>query len=119
MKFSQTHEWVAVSGDVGIVGITEHARRELGDIVYLQLPQIGAHIKAGDEVAILESTKAAADIYTPVSGEILAIHEDLVENLDLINKTPEKEGWLFKIKLLDLNELENLLEKHAYLKLIN
>jgi glycine cleavage system H protein len=119
MKYTATHEWVVIeSGKQAIVGITQHAQKELGEIVYVQLPQIGSELKAGEEVAVLESTKAAADIYSPLSGVITEINEELLENIDRLNEEPEKRGWLFKIKPTKREELEQLLEKVDYEALI-
>lgn len=107
MKFTESHEWIEVENGVGTVGITELAQQELGEVVYIELPLVGKKVKAGEEVAVLESTKAAADIYSPVSGEIVEI-----------NPAPQKEGWLFKIRLSDTKELDLLLDKDAYLTLV-
>jgi glycine cleavage system H protein len=118
MKFSDSHEWVKIEGDIGTVGITSHAQKELGEIVYIELPSVGKKVKAKDEVAVLESTKAAADIYTPVSGEIIEINQQLHPTSCQINTSPENEGWLFKIKLSHPSELNELLDKEDYLNLI-
>ena len=118
MKFSESHEWIQVEGDIGTVGITKQAQEELGEVVHLELPIIGKQVKAGEEVAVLESTKAAADIYSPVSGEIVAINQLLVGSVDKINTTPEAEGWLFKIKVTNPAELDRLLDREHYLALM-
>ena len=110
MFFTDSHEWINVEGDIGKVGVTAHAKKELGEIVYLELPQIGRHVKAGEEVVILESTKAAADIYSPVSGEIIAVND--VPHL--LNDSPEKEGWLFQIRLSNPEELNKLMTRSSY-----
>ena len=99
MFFTDSHEWIEVQGDLGKVGITSHAQKELGDIVYLELPSIGRKIHAGEEAIILESTKAAVDISSPVSGQIIAINDSLKTNIVPLNKDPENSGWLFKVKL--------------------
>lgn len=117
MKYTSSHEWIFLEGKVGVVGITKHAQKELGEIVYLQLPKIGARVKAGEEVCVLESTKAAADIYSPVSGKIVAIHEDLLLHPQKIYTFSEKEGWLFKIELENLKEYDALLSLLDYEKL--
>jgi glycine cleavage system H protein len=114
MKYAQSHEWIDVTEEVGTVGITSFAQKELGEVVYIELPIMGKQVKAGDEIAVLESTKAAADIYSPVSGEIIAVNHALKEKPDLLNKFPETEGWLFKIKLTQLEELTALLDRDAY-----
>ena len=114
MKFTETHEWIEVEDAIGTVGITEYAQKELGDIVYVELPKVGKEVKAGDEVAVLESTKAAADVYTPVSGTIFEVNKTLEHASELVNSSAEKEGWLFKIKLSQPQELDKLLDKAAY-----
>jgi len=119
MKFTESHEWIRIENGVGVVGITDHAQKELGQIVYVELPAVGKQVKAGQEVAILESTKAAADIYSPVSGEVTEINQKLVDFIHQINASAEKEGWLFKIKLSDQKEAEKLLNQKEYLDLVN
>lgn len=118
MKYTDSHEWIKIEGQVGMVGITKYAQKELGDIVHVELPKIDSFVKAGEEVAVLESTKAAADIYSPVSGKVIAVNQRLKEDLSLINKYPEGEGWLFKIKLEDKRQLEELHDEKSYLALI-
>lgn len=115
MKFSESHEWIEVNGDrIGTVGISQYAQNSLGDIVYVELPQPGKEVKAGEEAAVLESTKAAADVYSPVSGKILEVNTRLSKAPELINKSPEKEGWLFKVTLTDPNELNALMDRQTY-----
>lgn len=115
MKFSQTHEWVRVEDQIAIIGISDYAQKELGEIVYVELPKIGHTVKAQDEVVVLESTKAAVDIYTPVSGKIIAINEKLHTHPETINQAAESEGWLFKIQLHKLEELDQLMSGKHYL----
>lgn len=119
MFFTDSHEWIEVQGDLGKVGITSHAQKELGDIVYLELPSIGRKIHAGEEAVILESTKAAADIYAPVSGEIVAVNEEIKQSPQLLNESPEEKGWLFQVRLSNLDELDGLMNKTAYHQLID
>ena len=114
MKFTESHEWIRVEDEVGTVGITHFAQKEIGEIVYVELPFIGKLVEAGQEIAVLESTKAAADIYSPVSGEILAINKKLEEFSQGINQAAETDGWLFKIKVTDKKELERLLSEEQY-----
>jgi glycine cleavage system H protein len=112
MKFTETHEWIELSkeeNNVGIVGVTAFAQKELGEIVYVELPQVDKEIKKGEEVAVLESTKAAADIYSPVSGTIIEINKRLTSQPELINHSPENEGWIFKIRLSNPKEWDTLL----------
>lgn len=118
MRFTDSHEWITVENGVGTVGITDHAQKELGEVVYVELPAVGKHVKAGDEVAVLESTKAAADIYSPVSGEIVEINQKLGDFIHQINSSAESDGWLFRIKLADVAETEKLLNKEDYLGLV-
>ena len=117
-KFIESHEWIEIEEDIGTVGVTAHAQKELGDIVFVELPKINKMVKAGEEAVVLESTKAAADVYSPVSGEIIAVNSQLKESSELINQSPEEKGWLFKIKILEKTEINKLLDKEAYLNLI-
>ena len=114
MKFTQTHEWILLDGNIGTVGITNHAKSELGEIVHVELPKIGSIIKAGEEICVLESTKAAADMYSPVSGKIIAVHEDLRSSPAKINRAPETDGWIFRIELSKKDEIKSLLSKEQY-----
>lgn len=108
MKYTKTHEWIAAENDIGTVGITDYAQKELGDVVYVELPTVGKQVQAGMEIAVLESTKAAADLYSPVSGEIVEVNTKLSEQSDLINQSPLSEGWVYKIKIKDLAEYQAL-----------
>ncbi|HWB60406.1 MAG TPA: glycine cleavage system protein GcvH [Chthoniobacteraceae bacterium] len=101
LKYAETHEWLRVEGDTGTVGISDHAQAELTDIVYVELPAVGAETEAGKGVAVVESVKAASDIYSPVGGTITAVNEALVSNPGLVNTDPYGEGWLFKLKITD------------------
>ncbi|MBJ7449390.1 MAG: glycine cleavage system protein GcvH [Parachlamydiales bacterium] len=115
MKFTESHEWILVDKDnVGTIGITNHAQNELGDIVYVELPEIGKRVKAGQEAVVLESTKAAADIYSPVSGKIIAVNENLSTEPNQVNRSPQEDGWLYKIELSHPQELETLLDEISY-----
>lgn len=115
MKFTNTHEWIDVENGIGIVGVSEHAQKELGDIVYVELPQVGKEVKAGQEAAVLESTKAAADVYSPVSGVIVEVNRELVDHSELVNRSPQKEGWIYKVQLTNVKELESLQDESSYL----
>lgn len=115
MKYTETHEWVDVKEGIGTVGVTNFAQKELGDIVYVELPEVGKDVSAGEEVVVLESTKAAADVYTPVSGTITEVNVNLSEASELVNQSPELNGWIFKIKLADDSELNNLMDSETYL----
>ena len=114
MKYTETHEWFDLKEDIGVVGVTDYAQKELGEIVYVELPKVGRHVKAGEEAAVLESTKAAADVYSPVSGIIVEVNQSLTEASELVNKSPEKEGWIFKIRPSDPKEVDRLLDANAY-----
>lgn len=114
MKYSETHEWIDVKDGIGTVGVTEYAQKELGDIVYVELPKLNKDIIKGQEAAVLESTKAAADVYSPVSGKIVEVNNALDSASELINTSPEKNGWIFKILLSKPEELNEMLENEAY-----
>ena len=117
--YTKSHEWIQVEGRVGTVGITEYAQRELGEIVYIELPTIGEVIPSGKEACILESTKAAADVYAPVSGKIVAVNEKLSHEPSILNHHAEGAGWLFKLELSNPKELEKLLSRKEYQKFIS
>lgn len=114
MRYSESHEWVETHGEIGTVGVTQFAQKELGDIVYVELPKVGKKVKAGEQAAVLESTKAAADVYAPVSGKIVAVNEALATSPELVNLQPEGDGWLFKLELEDPKELDHLLDLVTY-----
>jgi glycine cleavage system H protein len=113
-KYSESHEWIELEGNVGTVGVTDYAQKELGDIVYVELPKVDREVTKGNEVVVLESTKAAADVYTPVSGKILAVNTELLTEAQKVNQSPENEGWLFKIELTDPEELSGLMSLEEY-----
>lgn len=117
MKYTDSHEWF--NKETGQVGISHHAQDELGEVVYIELPLVGQHVEAGEEVAVLESTKAAADIYAPVSGKIVAVNDKVKETPSLLNTSPEEEGWLFEIEARDLSQLDSLLDSDAYHQLLS
>lgn len=119
MKYTETHEWVEMKNGVGVVGITDHAQKELGDIVYVELPKEGKAVKAGEEIAVLESTKAAADVYSPISGTIVSVNTALTSQSELVNQSPEKDGWLFKIKPSNENETDKLMDAAKYQAMIS
>lgn len=116
MKYTESHEWIDLQegSDIGIVGVTTYAQKELGEIVYVELPKVGKSVNAGGEAAVLESTKAAADIYSPVSGTIIEVNNRLGSAPELINQSPEKEGWIFKIKVANPKELDQLMTAANY-----
>jgi glycine cleavage system H protein len=108
LRYAETHEWIRLEGALGTVGITDHAQAELTDIVYVELPQIGVQFEAGKAAAVVESVKAASDIYSPVSGEVVEINHELESNPALVNTDPYKTGWLFKLKLSNPEEISSL-----------
>lgn len=114
LKYAATHEWARVEGDVVVVGITDHAQDALGDLVYIELPEVGETIKAGDEAGVVESVKAASDIYAPVSGEIVEVNGELADSPEIVNQHPYTDGWMYKIKLSDPAELDDLLSAEDY-----
>lgn len=115
LKYASTHEWVRDEGDgTFTVGITEHAQDLLGDMVFVELPDVGDKVETGDDIAVAESVKAASDIYAPISGEVVAVNEDLEDAPETVNNDPYGDGWLFKIKADDSGELSNLLDADAY-----
>ena len=117
MKYAETHEWIDVKEEKGRVGISSRAQKELGEIVYVELPKVGQEVKAGEEIAVLESTKAAADIYSPVSGKVTHVNEKVKEDPSLMNTDPEGEGYLFELALTHPEELETLTPRDLYLKI--
>ena len=119
MRFTESHEWIKLQGKIGIVGITQHAQKELGEIVFVELPKVGAKVKKGDEVCVLESTKAAADVYAPVSGKITAVNETVKKSPSFINQSAESDGWLFQIEVDSPAEVEKLLSRSEYETLIS
>ena len=116
IKYTKQHEWVAINdGDEkATVGITDYAQKQLGDIVYVELPGIGVKVNKGDEAAVVESVKAAAEVYSPISGEILEVNENLADSPELINNEAEANGWFFKLVPSEVNELEELMDKDSY-----
>jgi glycine cleavage system H protein len=119
LRYAKTHEWVRVAGEYATVGITDHAQHELTDIVFVELPQNGRKLKAGESCAVVESVKTASDIYSPVSGEITALNDAVVANPALVNTDPYGEGWFFKVKLANPQEAQGLISPDDYAKQVN
>jgi glycine cleavage system H protein len=119
LRYATSHEWVRVDDDLGTVGITDHAQAELSDVVYVDLPKIGARVKAGTVAAVVESVKAASDIYAPVSGEVVEINGELTAKPELINQDPYGTAWLFRVKIANATELDQLKDAAAYKASIN
>jgi len=113
-KFTEDHEWVSVDGDIATVGITAHAAEQLGDVVFVELPDVGKSFGQKDEMAVVESVKAASDVYAPISGEIVEINNDIVDEPAKVNEDPDGAAWFVKIKLSDASELDKLMDEAAY-----
>lgn len=118
LKYAKSHEWLRVSGDTAVVGITDHAQHELTDVVFVEVPVVGRKVKAGEACAVVESVKTASDIYSPVSGEIIEANKAVADNPALVNTDPYGEGWFFKIKLASPAEANALLSSADYAKQI-
>ncbi len=114
VKYSEDHEWVRVEGDVGTVGITNFAKEQLGDVVYVEVPEAGTKVEKGGEVAVVESVKAASELYAPIDGEVTESNEGLADDPAPVNDDPEGEGWFFKIKITDSGQLDDLMDEAAY-----
>lgn len=112
--FTQDHEWISVEGDQATVGITGHAQEQLGDLVFVELPQKGRKLKKGEEAVVVESVKAASDVYAPVAGEVTDVNGELSGDPALVNRSAEGDGWLFKMKIADASELSGLMDRAAY-----
>lgn len=118
VKYTDTHEWLRVEDDVATVGITDHAQSELADVVYVDLPEVGSEVKKGEPAAVLESVKAAEEVLSPVSGRIIEVNDSLRDEPEKVNSDPYGEGWLFKIRLSDPSETDDLLTPDQYRELI-
>ena len=114
MKFTEDHEWLRVEGDLIVVGITDYAATQLGDVVFIELPEIEAMVAQGDEVVVIESVKAASDILAPVTGEVVEVNEALADNPALVNQDPMGAAWMFKIKVDDLSVLDDFMDEDEY-----
>ena len=114
LRFSEEHEWVSVDGDVATVGISNFAQEQLGDVVFVELPAIGRTVSRSDEVAVVESVKAASEIYTPLSGEVLEVNEALADAPGTVNESPEADGWFFKLRMTDASEVDDLMDAAGY-----
>ncbi len=117
-RYTSDHEWVEIEDDVAIIGITEYAQEQLGDIVYVELPETGAEIKSGEEAVVIESVKAAGEVKSPVSGVIVAVNSNLNDTPETVNLCPEDGGWLYKVRISDESELDSLMDHDAYQALL-
>jgi glycine cleavage system H protein len=118
-KYSQEHEWISLDGDTGTIGITDHAQAELGDVVYVELPAAGEKIEAGASFGTIESVKAVSELYAPVSGEIVEVHDALIDSPELVNEDPHAGAWMVKVRLSDAGELDTLLSADGYLSFLD
>ena len=114
MKYTEEHEWLRVDGDVVVVGITDYAAKQLGDVVFVELPEVESQVAKGDEVCVIESVKAASDILAPLEGEIVEVNDALVDNPALVNADPTGDAWFFKMKVDDLSVLDTLMDEDEY-----
>ena len=112
--FTEDHEWIAVDGDTGTIGISAYAAKQLGDVVFVELPEMGTSFDKGDEAAVVESVKAASEVYTPIGGEVIEVNGVLEEAPETVNASPDNEGWFFKIKIADADELSSLMDEAKY-----
>ncbi len=119
LKFAKSHEWVRLEGDTATIGITDHAQHELTDVVFVELPAAGRKVAAGEACAVVESVKTASDIYSPLSGEVVAVNPQLAQHPELVNSEPYKGGWFFKLKLTQPSEADRLLNAESYTRQIS
>jgi glycine cleavage system H protein len=118
LRFTRDHEWIRIEGDLAVVGITDYAQSQLGDVVYVELPEIGRRVEKGKEAAVVESVKAASEVYAPVSGEVAEVNEEIAADPAKVNADPMGEGWFIKLRLADPQELDGLLDETAYQRFI-
>lgn len=114
LRYSEEHEWVSVDGDIATIGISDFAQQQLGDVVFVELPDVGRAVERGAEIAVVESVKAASEIYAPLSGEIVEVNDALADEPALVNESPEDDGWFFKMRLNDVAEVSELMDIAAY-----
>ena len=118
-RYTEDHEWAALDGDIITIGITDYAQSQLGDIVYVELPEVGRTLDQGEETAVVESVKAAGDVTSPVTGEVIEINDVLNDEPELVNQDPENEGWFFKVKMMEPEQYSDLQDKDSYSKLLD
>ena len=118
VKFSKDHEWVSVAGDIATIGITNHAQEQLGDVVFVELPAVGKKVSKGGDAAVVESVKAASEVYAPVTGEVVAVNKELEGDPSLVNRGAEGDGWFMKVKISNPADLSELMDKAAYDKFV-
>ncbi|MAZ02945.1 MAG: glycine cleavage system protein H [Sneathiella sp.] len=113
-RYTEDHEWVLLEDDVATIGISDYAQGQLGDVVYVEVPEVGSDISKGDELAVVESVKAASEVYSPVSGEVIEVNEDLDGSPTLVNEAPLEGGWFAKVKVTDSTEIDDLMDEETY-----
>ncbi len=118
LRFTKDHEWVRLDGDLAVIGITDYAQSQLGDVVYVELPEIGHRVEQGKEAAVVESVKAASEVYAPISGEVAEVNEALAADPAKVNADPNGEGWFFKLRLDDPSQLDQLMDEAAYQRFV-
>ena len=118
VRYSKDHEWVKVDGAIATIGITDHAQEQLGDVVYVELPKVGKQIEQGKQAAVVESVKAASEVYAPISGEVVDVNKELEGDPALVNRGAEGDGWFMKVRITDKGELAGLMDKAAYVKFV-
>lgn len=118
LRYTEEHEWLRLEGDIATVGITGHAANLLGDVVFVQLPEVGAALAKGDGAAVVESVKAASEVYAPLAGEVVEVNRSIVDDPAIVNADPQGTGWFFKLKLKDLKAMDSLMDEDAYKNLI-
>ncbi len=118
VKYSKDHEWAGVEGDVVIIGINDYAQDQLGEVVFVEMPEVGDTFETEDEFGTVESVKAVSELYCPIAGEVVAINEDLEDAPELVNESPYEKGWIMKIKATDPSQMDNLMDKAAYLEML-
>ena len=116
LRYTESHEWIRVNGDIATIGITDHAQSELTDIVFAELPEIGKHIARGDELCVVESVKSVSELYAPIGGTVVAVNDELNDSPELINENPYDEGWLVELEIGNKDEIDELLDSDAYKK---
>ncbi|MBD3246606.1 MAG: glycine cleavage system protein GcvH [Candidatus Omnitrophica bacterium] len=114
VRYSKTHEWARIEGNTAVIGISDHAQKELGDVVYVELPSVGDAVETESQYGTVESTKAASELFSPLSGKVIAVNEELAENPQWVNEDPLQKGWMIKIELTDPQSAENLMDEEAY-----
>lgn len=118
LKYSKEHEWVRIEGDVAVIGISDYAQAQLGDVVFVELPEVGKQVVKNGEAAVVESVKAASEVYAPVSGEVVEVNDTLSDEPEMVNSAPTGDGWFIKIRISDPSELDGLMDEAAYLAFV-